>query len=146
MNKKMFLGSVVSFAAAFMCVACMGVVLLDLGVLNMTESSLQGSDGLGMAIIFSLAVSIQYPVMVVALLLQVLVGILLLLHSIRGGTVHIAWIVLNMIGCVLAAAAGGFFAVCYFDIGIVLWGSLTLCAAALSFFSGLVAIFTNRED
>ncbi len=146
MNIKMLLGSVISFVAAFMCVACVGVVLLDLGVLNMTESSLQGSDGLGMAIVVSLAIAIQLPVMAIAVLLQILVGILLLLHSFRGGTVHIAWIVLNMIGCVAAAAVGGFFAISYLEIGVVLWGALTLCAAALSFFAGLVAIFTNREE
>ncbi len=144
-EKKMIFGGVFNLAAAFMCLASVAFVLLDLGVWNFAESSLEGAEGIGLAVVFSLAVMIQFPAMALAMIFQAVSGAIMLLYPRRGVAVHKAVRILNVIFGVIAAGAGCFFAICYFDVGLVIWGVLTAAASVASLAAGIVGAVVNHN-
>jgi len=146
MKKKMLLGGAVNVAAAVCTVLCLGFILLDIAVLKIFQTQLEGWDGVGVALLFALSAAIEYPATLLNAVFQGISGGVMLAYSKRGKGVHKALRVIAWIIGVGAALVHGYFAVVYFSVGFVLWGVLTALPTLLALASPILTTIAHQEN
>ena len=145
MNKKMKIAGIVNFAAMGLAVLCLGFILLDIAVLKLFQHRLQGWDGVGVALLFALSATIEYPATIVNAVFQGINGGMQLSYPKRGKGVHKALRVIAWIVGVAAAGIHGFFAITYFTTGFVLWGVVTALITLAAIAAPLLTSIANNE-
>lgn len=145
MNNKMKLVGIFTILAAVCAVLCFGFIFLDLGVLQWTIGQLEGTEGLGVAIVISLCLAIAVPAAAVNALFQIICGALMLTYEKRGCGVHIVLRVFAAIVGVLATIIEGYFAWCFFSAGCAVWGICTAITAVAAFAVPILSAIAHKE-
>ena len=144
-KKKILVGGVVYIAAAVATVLCLGFIVLDASVLKWTIGNLEGTEGLGVAIVLALSLSIQYPAAAVNLIFQLICGVVMVTYPKRELVLHKALRVIATIVGVVAALVHGFFALTYLNGGVALWGVLSLLVAVLALVAPIISAVAHKE-
>lgn len=132
MKKKIRFAAILQFVAAALYVFTLVFIRMDIEFFQIGFSQTEGWDGLGLAIIFALALIFQYTTSAIALFFHALVGALMCSAAKKGKLVHKALRVLLVVFVVIATLVNLFFVYSYFDVGAVLWGLLTAVSAIVS--------------
>ena len=145
MKKKMLIAGIVNIAGAVLTVLALGFILLDIAVLKLFETQMEGWDGVGVALLFALSAAIEYPATLVNAVFQCLNGGMMLAYPKREKGVHKALRVIAWVVGVVTAAIHGYFAVLYFSVEFVLWGVLTALATVLAIASPILTTIAHKE-
>ncbi len=146
MEKKFRMVGTMQLVAAAVCVLALVFILLDVTVFKITiNEDTAAGDAFGLAIIFSLSLVIQYPTVGLSAIFHVVVGCSLLAAAKKGNAVHKALPVTNLVLSIIAACAGAFFAICYFDTSKLLWGVLISLSAVLSLVAAILALKNGKQ-
>ncbi len=132
MEKKIKVATILQFIAAALYLLALGFIYLDISFFKIGVPQMEGWDGLGLAVVYALALIFQYPTSAVALILHTVAGLCLHSAAKKGKQVHKAVCSLLSVFGIIALLVDAYFIYCYLDIGVVLWAMLSIAAALVS--------------
>ncbi|MBQ8352565.1 MAG: hypothetical protein IJY34_02090 [Clostridia bacterium] len=146
MEKKLRMVGIMQIVAAVVYVLALVFILLDVSVFDITiNEDTAAGDAFGLAIVFSLSLVIQYPTAGISTILHVVVGCGAFAAIKKGKAVHKALLVANLVLSIIAAGAGMFFAITYFDTNQLLWGVIITFGAAVSLAAAILALKNGKQ-
>ena len=146
MEKKLRIVGAVQIVAAVVYVLTLVFILLDVSVFDITiNEDTAAGDAFGLAIVFALSLVIQYPTAGLAIIFHVAVGCSAFAAKKKGKAVHKALLVTNLVFSIIAAGAGMFFAITYFDTNQLLWGVIITLGAVVSLVAAILALRSGKQ-
>ena len=146
MEKKLRIVGAVQIVAAVVYVLTLVFILLDVSVFDITiNEDTAAGDAFGLAIVFALSLVIQYPTAGLAIIFHVAVGCSAFAAKKKGKAVHKALLVTNLVFSIIAAGAGMFFAITYFDTNQLLWGVIITLGAVVSLAAAILALRSGKQ-
>ena len=143
MEKKLRMVGIMQIVAAVVYVLALVFILLDVSVFDITiNEDTAAGDAFGLAIVFALSLVIQYPTAGLSAIFHVVVGCIMFK---KGNAVHKALLVANLVLSIVAAGAGMFFAITYFDTNQLLWGVIITLGAAVSLAAAILALKNGKQ-
>lgn len=143
MEKKLRMVGIMQIVAAVVYVLTLVFILLDVSVFDITiNEDTAAGDAFGLAIVFALSLVIQYPTAGLSAIFHVVVGCIVFK---KGNAVHKALLVANLVLSIIAAGAGMFFAITYFDTNQLLWGVIITLGAAVSLAAAILALKNGKQ-
>ena len=146
MEKKLRMVGIMQIVAAVVYVLALVFILLDVSVFDITiNEDTAAGDAFGLAIVFALSLVIQYPTAGISTILHVVVGCGAFAAIKKGKAVHKALLVANLVLSIVAAGAGMFFAITYFDTNQLLWGVIITLGAVVSLAAAILALRSGKQ-
>ena len=146
MEKKLRMVGIMQIVAAVVYILALVFILLDVSVFDITiNEDTAAGDAFGLAIVFSLSLVIQYPTAGISTIFHVVVGCGAFAAIKKGKAVHKALLVANLVLSIIAAGAGMFFAITYFDTNQLLWGVIITLGAAVSLAAAILALKNGKQ-
>ena len=143
MEKKLRMVGIMQIVAAVVYVLMLVFILLDVSVFDITiNEDTAAGDAFGLAIVFALSLVIQYPTAGLSAIFHVVVGCIVFK---KGNAVHKALLVTNLVLSIVAAGAGMFFAITYFDTNQLLWGVIITLGAVVSLAAAIIALKNGKQ-